>query len=183
MDAAIACICDRGLTDATGEAIAKRAGVTRGAMQHHFGARSDLLLAVVEDFGRALFQQSDETYPAHASIADRVTMICERYWAIVSDRHFIAVIQIWLGTRSDPALYRNLLDKMQWFEAELDRRWIRIFRDCALDPARVVVARHVALATLRGLAIRMIYRKDRTRWAAELALLQEMLTHVLAEPG
>ena len=69
------------------------------------------------------------------------------------------------------------------FEAELDRRWVRIFRDCALDPARVAAARHVALATLRGLAIRMIYRRDRTRWAAELALLQEMLTQVLTRPA
>jgi AcrR family transcriptional regulator len=40
---------------------ADRAGLTRGAVQHHFGNVDDLCLAVVEDFGRKLDEWSSLT--------------------------------------------------------------------------------------------------------------------------
>src|SRR5436309_11852144 len=54
IDAAVECLNESGYLEATLEVVAARAGVSRGAVQHHFGSRNDLLIAVVEDFGLAL---------------------------------------------------------------------------------------------------------------------------------
>jgi AcrR family transcriptional regulator len=180
VQAAIDTICDCGFAEATVARIASRADLTRGAVQHHFGTRNDLLIAVIDDFAKELFSRSGDSYAKGRAIEQRVGAICDSYWGIVGSRHFIAVIQVLLGVRNDPAVYRNLLDKMQWFESELDRKWVDLFRDLAVPTARLAVARHVVLATLRGLAIRMVYRMDNTRWAAERELLKEILAYALA---
>ena len=180
VQAAIDTICDRGLADATAARIASRAKMTRGAVQHHFGTRDDLLVAVIDNFAKKLFSRSDDPDMRGSSLEARVRDICDKYWSIVGSRHFIAVIQVLLGLRNNPTVYRHLLDKMQWFESELDRRWVELFQDLGISPARLAVARHIALASMRGLAIRMVYRKDRTRWAVEREFLREMLTYALA---
>ena len=48
VDVAIACILDEGFYRASSDKIAKRAGVTWGVIQYHFGTREALLLAVHE---------------------------------------------------------------------------------------------------------------------------------------
>ena len=48
VDAAIECILDEGFYRASSNKIAKRAGVTWGVIQYHFGTREALMLAVHE---------------------------------------------------------------------------------------------------------------------------------------
>src|SRR5207302_10457592 len=49
LEAAVASILERGFYRASSNEIARRAGVTWGVIQHHFGTREALLLAVLED--------------------------------------------------------------------------------------------------------------------------------------
>ncbi|MEU2971291.1 TetR/AcrR family transcriptional regulator, partial [Nocardiopsis alba] len=47
LDAAVGCLAERGVSGATVGAVAERAGVSRGAAQHHFPTREGLLLAAL----------------------------------------------------------------------------------------------------------------------------------------
>lgn len=49
MDAAREMFAERGYHGAAAEEIVRRAGVTRGAMYHHFGDKRGLFRAVVEE--------------------------------------------------------------------------------------------------------------------------------------
>ena len=48
LQAAVDCIAELGCVASTTTRIAKRAGVSRGSLQHHFRSRDDLLLSVAE---------------------------------------------------------------------------------------------------------------------------------------
>src|SRR2546428_7066600 len=48
LEAAVACLAERGWTGSTVAVVAERAGVSRGAAQHHFPTREDLMTAAVE---------------------------------------------------------------------------------------------------------------------------------------
>src|SRR5947207_1433642 len=54
IDAAVACILERGFYRASSNEIARRAGVTWGVIQHYFGTRDALMLAVLKDGARHL---------------------------------------------------------------------------------------------------------------------------------
>jgi AcrR family transcriptional regulator len=179
VEAAVDCIAGQGLVHATLAVIADRAGVTRGAVQHHFGARDELLLAVVDHFGRELFRSLGSHIPTSLTVPERIAQICDRYWTLFSGQHFLAVMQIWLGTQDNAAIHRRMLDRIHWFEIEIDRQWAEIFSDSDLAQERIAAARHVALATMRGLAFRVSYTKDRERSSPEIALLVGMLVGAL----
>ena len=180
LDAAIQCISRRGLAEASLDVIADTAKVTRGAVQHHFGTRNDLLLAVVDEFGRELFALVHDPGMASRTLAERIDHVCSRYWATFSSDHFRAVIQIWLGTQAHPRAYRSILARIRWFELELDRHWLTIFGESGLAAAQLTAARHVALAAMRGLALRAIYSNGKDDARDEIGVLKAMLSRFLA---
>src|SRR5690349_23327127 len=48
LEAAVACLAEHGWAGSTVAVVAERAGVSRGAAQHHFPTREDLFTAAVE---------------------------------------------------------------------------------------------------------------------------------------
>ena len=179
LDAAIDVIYERGFSSATTAAIAKRAGVTRGAIFHHFGTRGGLLLGILEDFRSDLSIRLPGHAAAGPGSAGRLERLLEHYWEIISSRRFIAVVQIQLGTIHDPANYPEVLGSMEQSATEVDRGWVAIFAGYDVAPDRVIAARHVALAAFRGLAVRQVYSRERSGCEAERTLLKEMLSHAL----
>lgn len=172
--AAIDLICVSGFFDLTLAQVAHRAGVSRGAVQHHFGTRAELLLAVISDFSPAYLRKIDSSN--NSSLEARVDAVIDHFWKLYQHKQAIAVFHIWLGARSDPELQPILSRTMVQFEQEVDRQWQEIFADRHLSPERIVTARRVSLAALRGFAI---YLKNRTSWRGELSLLKEMLVAIL----
>lgn len=173
IDAAIQCLSELGYIDSTVEVVAKRAGVSRGAVQHHFGSRNDLLLAVVDAFGLALAEPDEIS--RDLSVAARVDAAIEHTWELVRRPHFIAVVQVWLATRNTPDIIHVTGNKIAQFERDLDRRWQVLFSDIKVPPDKIAVTRHIVLAALRGLALRALYRKGRATWTSEIAALKKIV--------
>lgn len=178
IDATVECLSELGYLESTVEVVAKRAGVSRGAVQHHFGSRNDLLVAVVDDFGAALAEPSDIN--RNLSVPARVDAAIERTWELVRRPHFIAVVQVWLATRNTPEVVEKTGKKIAQFERELDAQWQDLFSDLKAPPEQIAVTRHIVLAALRGLALRTLYRKGRATWTKEIAALKKMALTALS---
>ncbi len=181
LDAAVACILEFGVAGAPVDKIARRANATGGSVQHHFGTRDGLLLRVVDDFGDRLRSASDALTLEGESVAHRVEAVCNTSWNIVSSAHYLVVIQIFLAVQENEPLYAQIFERLKSYESDLDALWIRIFKGSGIENSRIVTVRHVAMATFRGLAVRMIYRNDRTRWASELRMLKTMVSTALVD--
>lgn len=183
IEAAVSCIAQYGLNQSTLVFIANKAGVTSGALQHHFRSRNELLLMVVEEFGKSLADSDEDRHGKEhtkdESVKSRVSRIFDRYWAVFSSPQFLAVMKIWLGTQINTAVYREMLDKMRWFEIRFDREWIELFSDCPAAPETISTARHVALGAMRGLALGLSYSVERHRGRMEVSLLENMLVRTL----
>lgn len=173
IDAAVECLSELGYLESTVEVVAKKAGVSRGAVQHHFGSRNNLLIAVVDDFGLSLAEPAEIS--RNLSMAARVDAVVEHTWEQVRRPHFIAVVQVWLATRNIPDVVQITGKKIAHFERELDQRWQELFSDINVSPQQIAVTRHIVLAALRGLALRALYRKGRATWNQEIAALKKMV--------
>src|SRR5690348_17797036 len=76
LEAAVACLAEHGWAGSTVSVVAERAGVSRGAAQHHFPTREDLFTAAVEYVAeerstalRALDRKSTRLNSSHPSIS------------------------------------------------------------------------------------------------------------------
>jgi AcrR family transcriptional regulator len=178
LDAAIDCLCVHGLAGATLEVITERAGVTRGAVQHHFRTRDELILVILEEMNIRLRALADTDHFVGATYDQKLSSLFEHLWQIVNSSLFIAGIQIQLGAAADPTLAKKVMKVMIAIENDLDRRWIELFSEQGITSSRIVTARHVVQAAFRGLAIKS-YRMQLNEAETERAMLSEMLRYVL----
>jgi AcrR family transcriptional regulator len=180
--AVVEAIAEVGFQRTTAQAIAQRAGVTWGAVQHHFGGKDELLLAVLEDTFTRFAARLAEVPRTKLSLPDRVNLFVDRAWEHFRSRHFRSTFEIllnYLGREDHP-------DAGAWRERMTrawDRVWSEIFWDVRLARGRSLVLQHLTIATLSGLAATLMMegatRSELPR--AELDLVKRTLLRELRE--
>ena len=181
IDAAVSCLSELGYLESTVAVVAGRAGVSRGAVQHHFGSRAELLIAVVDDLGLALSRTKE--IATDIPIRERVSQSIDQTWQLLRSPHFKAVVQIWLAMQSDKTVLAAVRTKVAKIEDELDKKWLRLFADVRLQTKQISVIRHVVLGTLRGLSLRHTYRQEQSANSGEIEMLKTMVTAALTQRG
>jgi len=173
------CVVELGFRGATMTAIAERAGVTWGAMQHQFGDKDAILDAVLEDALGVLEERIADVGDAPTDVALRVRRFASRAAEMLRDRRYRAFLEIQLN-RSRSAEHGAEWDRH--VAGVLSSSWNAAFGDLGLARRSLNEARGFAFMALAGIAIeRMLFpRADRSR--AHLATLCEALTRMLAFP-
>lgn len=137
LDAAVDCFYELGYFNTTTEHIARKAGVSRGAMLHHFATRSDLINAAVEHLNEMRLSTFTEVELLIQSGADqsRVEEGIDAYWQQLKTPVFVVFIELRIAARTDKELDKILTRALKshqraWYEAVK-----RIFPDLAKSEA------------------------------------------------
>ncbi len=176
LNAVVESIAQVGFQRTTATEIAKRAGVTWGAVQHHFGAKGGILEGVLEDtFER--FEARVADIPADAPLARRVALFVERAWEHFASPHFRSTFEILLhhGKGEDDEVPPHWQETM--FRA-FDRVFERVFSDTGLGRRERAPLHQYVVAQLLGLAALDMLDTPRAR-AAQIALLESTLLREL----
>ncbi|QSQ21353.1 TetR/AcrR family transcriptional regulator [Pyxidicoccus parkwayensis] len=162
MEAAIGALRELGWAGATMTVIAERAGVSRGACQHHFPTRADLVAAAVEYVGS---QQMEEVLRRSAQLpADerRTEAILHMLAGIYTSPLFISAVQLWVAAAADPELRTQLTPLEARTGREVHRLTVKLLDVDDKDPE----VRELVQATLdliRGLALANLLHDDSAR--------------------
>jgi AcrR family transcriptional regulator len=104
LTATVDALVENGYRNTATQAVAKRAGVSYGALLHHFPTKADLLSAAV----RHLFDQRiAEFRKAMADIppdVPKVDAAIDTLWAMFQGPTFTAWLELWVAARTDPEL-------------------------------------------------------------------------------
>lgn len=176
LDAVVESIAEVGFQRTTASEIVRRAGVTWGAVQHHFGAKGGILEAVLENtFER--FEAKLGDIPADAPLAERVSRFVNRAWEHFSSPHYQSTFEILLhhGRREDDEVPPHWQETM--FRA-FDRVFERLFSDSGLPRRERAALHQYAVAQLMGLAALEMLHTPRSH-GAQLALLERTLLREL----
>jgi AcrR family transcriptional regulator len=180
LDVAIDLLSEGGYPALTSVAVSERAGVTRGAVQHHFPNRFALLSAVVDETTAELMLPV--ALPG-GTIRERIDAAIDMYWEYFRSRSYTAVIQMSIGNPKDVALRKLLAAEIERSQALLDQKWHDAFSETGTSAGRIRSARLLALATLRGFVMLGFHRFAETDWTREIALLKEVLYTALTTAG
>ncbi|MCE7999454.1 MAG: TetR/AcrR family transcriptional regulator [Rhodobiaceae bacterium] len=146
--ATIQSLIDKGYARTTAVEVCARAGVTRGALFHHFESLPALIAVALSDtYDRLLLDdQPDETA---TTIEDWVVW----GWSRVSQREFKAVIEIWLASRNDPESTAAIRPAMERYkEIFTPSEDNRLFKRFGTDKKAAAFYR-LAIETMFGLAL------------------------------
>ncbi|MBB4841390.1 AcrR family transcriptional regulator [Sphingomonas kyeonggiensis] len=103
LDAAIRLLYRNGYSGTSTEAISEEAGVTRGALHHHFGTRAQLMADVIG----TVYERERRAYEEIAADTGRGAHISdwpEMLWEVLSRPSGLAVLEILQASRSDGEL-------------------------------------------------------------------------------
>jgi AcrR family transcriptional regulator len=125
VEAALRCFVDLGYSGTTTTVIAEKAGLSRGAMLHHFPSKIDIVRAAVEHLHAKrlkAFRKSIDKMPRDES---RPRKALEAYLEHVKHPMYVAFLELWIAARTDPELKGILQPAQEAF----DREWYRTAKD------------------------------------------------------
>jgi AcrR family transcriptional regulator len=152
LEATIACLVERGYANTSTRHIARRAGVTVGALQHHFVSKADLMAAALQQLGDRMADDFLAQPPAAAEAQERAAELLDRVWAVHRGPLFDAGLELWVAARTDPELRAAMDAVTRDFALRTAEGLLHLVPDLVAQPgfAEQVM---IGLATLRGLAM------------------------------
>jgi AcrR family transcriptional regulator len=175
VDATLDLLVERGYALATTTDIARRAGVTRGALNHHFSSKDDLVVHSVSHILREwigeIRQVAELVRAGNLSLSEFV----ERMWELFSGRLFLVTLEHVTAARHNPFLREQLVPVTREFHAALDDTWRNFFDGTGLHGPEVEAAFNATLCLMRGMSLQTILRDDPAYYARLLGFWKTVL--------
>ncbi|AYL36655.1 TetR/AcrR family transcriptional regulator [Streptomyces fungicidicus] len=161
LEAAVACLAEHGWAGSTVSVVAERAGVSRGAAQHHFPTREDLFTAAVEYVAEERSTALRALFPEGAAAGDRravITALVDLYTGPV----FRAALHLWVAASNEEQLRPRVTELELRVGRESHRAAVELL---GADESRPGVRETVQglLDMARGLGLATLLTDDRAR--------------------
>jgi AcrR family transcriptional regulator len=180
LEAAVECLAERGWSGSTVAVVAERAGVSRGAAQHHFPTREDLFAAAVEHVAEerlAAVRVRLTGLPADG--ASRTEAVVDGIVRLYTGDLFRAALHLWVAAAREEPLRARVLA----LEGRVGREAHRAAVEFLGADERAPGVRETVQATLdmaRGLGLADLLTDDSARRAGVVRRWARILDGVLA---
>jgi AcrR family transcriptional regulator len=178
LDATIESLIEDGYAATTLRAVATRAGVSSGAMTHHFPRRVELVGAAIENLAEQRIAAMRPVLDAlDPDPQKRARAILDLLWSDFSGPLFKVYVKIWVAADDDAELYQRLVP----LERMLARTIAAGIADVAGDFHRHDLDARVrtVLAAARGLALQRSFepreKPERDPWPRVRPILERVL--------
>jgi AcrR family transcriptional regulator len=171
IEGAIAALRERGFARATTAASAARAGVTTGALHHHFATKEELLFAVLGQLSDEISAQLGDPFALSDAAPDTAARAVRRLWTVYGGGRYRAVWEITIAFSANPRLRAAMTRQRQRATHALIERSCR---DLALGAEQrqllAALLRHTLIA-IRGLFLDTFLAFDQRHFDEQLAVL------------
>jgi AcrR family transcriptional regulator len=178
LDSTIECLLDLGYAGTSVNEICKRAGLSRGAQQHHFATKAELMAHALEYLVTKLGDQVLDAVQQLADDPDRVAKGIDLLWQSFSGTLSTAAMELWVAARTDPELRGAMLP----VDRALGRTTFDLYRRLAWQdvPAdRMDTLFWLTVNLTRGLAMDAMIGGDEARRTHLLEEWKRIATEVL----
>lgn len=174
IDETVKYILDEGFAAPSVRRITKRAGVTWGVVQYHFGDLDGLLVAVVNQ-GFSQLVDALNGLPARIAglpIEQRTKAVIDAAWQAFSSPTSMAALEILISTRAERA------EAVNKYLAEVMDRLTALGRQLGegLDPEHATEIGNLIWATLRGIVVAQLVSTAPLDTSRDRQALVEVLT-------
>jgi AcrR family transcriptional regulator len=178
IQAAVRLLATAGYGKTTTQSIAKEAGVTTGALHHHFPTKDDLMLAVLDQSAitveAKLEAENAMPFTGKASIRD----VVDHLWQIYGQPDYWAVWEIIIGTRVDAGVHQRVLEHRAQSMANVMLPWLKRVDSLTGSVTRSDAAElfEFMLITIRGLSLERFMDKDVAYFERHLSMLADFVS-------
>lgn len=184
LDAAVECLVERGYSRTTTALIAEYAGVSRGAMMHHFPSRIAVIRAVVNHLHEKRLREYRELMegidtPGEALTRQAIRRSVESAWRYVNLPSFVAYQELLAAARTDP----ELNDVLERTEKDVEVLFLDTVRQVFPHWESLGVlelANDLVQFSMRGMALSHMATRKQKRAKRMIELITEQLHELYA---
>jgi AcrR family transcriptional regulator len=178
--AVVESISEVGFQKTTANEITRRAGVTWGAVQHHFGGKDGILSAVLEESFDRFAARLAAVPTRGATLEQRVSAFVDIAWQHFGSPDYRSTFEILLNHTREEDGGAKPIWQTQMFNA-WNRVWSQIFADVQLPRRRTVALQAFSISVVSGMAaLAMLRRAVEPVHGDELALLKQTLVREMS---
>ncbi len=176
LDATVECLVELGYAHTTVQEICQRAGLSRGAQQHHFTTKAELMTSALEHLFARLSAQILNATAELPPGPERIEVGIDQLWAAYSGTLSTAAVELWVAARTDPELRRSLLP----VDRALGHATLQFYREIVgpdVDEQRAETLLLLTVNLIRGLALDAMIGGDAKRRTTLLAEWKSLVLH------
>jgi AcrR family transcriptional regulator len=181
LDAAVASIDAVGFANTTAQQIARAAGVSVGAVQHHFPAKSEILDAVLEHSFDSLARRFEGIELEGLDLEARISLFVDRAWLHYGSATFRSTLVILSNVPDANTRDARSNAAIRASAARATKLWNRVFSGVDLPARSQREIRQYAFASLSGLAISNRLQPNAAAARAQTETLEIALAAVFEE--
>jgi AcrR family transcriptional regulator len=184
LDAAINCFVELGYTHVTTAKVASSAGVSRGAMLHHFPSKTELIQAAVEFLHDKLLEDYTARVagiPGNLKGPQRRRAGLDAYWDHLTGDLFVVYHELCVAGRTDPELRTILENSQQLFEQHVRESNTEMFAEWKDRGDRFLLAMDVTKFMMEGMAAGQMMTNREERVGRLLGYLADRLEEIFEE--
>ncbi|WP_202867994.1 TetR/AcrR family transcriptional regulator [Kribbella sindirgiensis] len=182
LEASVESLAEVGYAATTVSVVAARAGVSRGAAQHHFPTRADLFAAAVEYMTEVRLAEIRAQAGALPSGAGRTEAIVGMLADVYTGPLFRAALHLWVAASTEEALRQQIVR----LESYVGRQAHRALLDVLEVNERTPGVRETVQGVLdmaRGLGLADLLTDDSARRRGIVRQWSRILDQALRDPG
>lgn len=153
LDAALELMQAKGHGQLSVHEVARAAGMTSGAVQHHFATKAALMLEVITRLIGQMEETSDFWPPANWRLKRRADHFVHQAWAtLYGQPRFTVAWSAYLAAREDPLMVAHITERRGLLTARLQPRMALSFPEMCQGPQAAARVQFV-LSALRGMGL------------------------------
>jgi AcrR family transcriptional regulator len=184
LDAAINCFINLGYTNVTTAKVASVAGVSRGAMLHHFPSKTELIQAAVEYLHGKLLEDFTErvnAIPKSKKGKQRRRAGLDAYWDYLTGDLATAYHELCVAGRTDPELQHILRSSSARFAEHVHKTNAVLFTEWNDRGDRYLLAMDVTRYMMEGMALGQLTTDRKKRIPLLLDYLADRLEEIFKD--
>lgn len=160
LDATVSALYEKGYGGTTTLEVQARAGVSRGALLHHYASRAELMVAAVDHLTRERISEVLTRAQSAPPRAKRVEWAVGVLWATFEGPLFTASLELWMAARNDPELLAALLPQERIVGQAIRSMAAEVFGEEMQQSPSFGEALELLLDAMRGAAARGVLRSS-----------------------
>lgn len=161
IEATIKSLAKQGYSETSLVAVSRAAGYTKGALQHHFVNREDLVAATLDELLSRTMRPYSELQNGGKSRKSVVEGLMQAWERHVNTEAYQALLEILNASRVNSALRSRISDDLVSWGAKMDARSIETYESADGANEDVAMLLNMNRCFMRGLLLQNLYGADK----------------------
>jgi AcrR family transcriptional regulator len=181
LNSALSLMQEKGAGRLSIQAVAQAAGMTTGAVQHHFPSKAALMMQVLSRLIDSLESDTDFWPSPRWSLRRRSEHFVQQAWAqLYSQPRFASAWAAYLAAVDDVVMTAHIIEQRSLIQQRLRVQFIAAFPEIAIHPKADAQMQFV-LSALRGLGLVRPFAPA-AAINSQLAILSEFIQSITTKP-